>query len=88
MTYTQVRRLVRLHEKAEWHTNGYKRLLQIRSARSRAYWHLQKAEQLYSQISRLIRDSISVRANSDGNLPDSGSPMFKKAAMRFPFTPS
>jgi|GEM_PF-1236846 hypothetical protein len=88
MTYTQVRRLVRLHEKAEWHTNGYKRLLQIRSARSRALRHLQKAEQLYFQISRIIRDSTSLRANSDGNLPDSGSPMFKKAAMRFPFTPS
>ena len=88
MTYTQVRRLVRLHEKAEWHTNGYKRLLQIRSARSRALRHLQKADELYFQISRLIRDSTSVRPNSDGNLADSGSSMFKKAAMRFSVIPS
>ena len=67
MTYSQIRRLIRLHQKAEWHTSEYKRLLQIRSARWKALRHLQKAEQLYFQISRIIRDSTSVRANSDGS---------------------
>ena len=88
MKFHQIRRLIRLHEKAEWHSNEYKRLLRERRAQFKAFRHLQEAQRLYSQISRLIRDSTSVGANSNGNLPDSSSPMFKEAAMRFPVNPS
>ncbi len=56
MTHSQIRRLIRLHQKAEQHTNEYKRLFADRSAQSKALRHLQKAERLYSQISGIIRD--------------------------------
>ena len=67
-------RLIRLHKKAERHSNEYKRLLRDRSAQSKALWHLQKAERLCSQVSGLIRDFTSPPADSKGNLPDSGLP--------------
>ena len=58
MSFYQIQRLIRLNEKAEWHSNEYKRLLGDRSAQSKALWHLQKAELLYSQISGIIRDFV------------------------------
>ena len=74
MSFHQIQRLIRLHEKAERHSNEYKRLLGDRSAQSKALWHLQKAERLYSQVSGLIRDFTSTPAGIAGNLPDSGFP--------------
>ncbi len=74
MVCHQIDRLIRLHKKAERHSNEYKRLLRDRSAQSKALWHLQKAEQLCSQVSSLIRDFTSPRPDSEGNLPDSGFP--------------
>lgn len=55
MTVHNIRRLVSLHEKAESHENEYKRLLMEPNARSKALWHKRKSEQLYSQVSGLIR---------------------------------
>ena len=57
MTVYQIRRLVRLHERAERHANEYKKLLMDMdpSTRSKASWHKRKSEQLYSQVSGLLR---------------------------------
>lgn len=74
MACHQIDRLIRLHEKAEWHSNEYKRLLRDCRAQSKALRHLQKAERLYSQVSGLIRDFTSTPAGMAGNLPDSGFP--------------
>jgi hypothetical protein len=74
MACYQIERLIRLHKKAERHSNEYKRLLGDRSAQSKALWHLQKAERLYSQVSSLIRDFTLTPAGMAGNLPDSGFP--------------
>ena len=59
MNLYQIRQLVSLHEKAEQHSNEYKRLLRDRSALSKALRHLRKAEQLRSQLSGLLRDLTS-----------------------------
>lgn len=56
MNFNQISRLVRLHEKAEQHSNEYKKLLGNCSAQSKALRHLREAERLRSRISRLIRD--------------------------------
>jgi len=56
MSCDQMDRVIRLHKKAEEHSNEYGRLLGDRSAQWEALWHLQKAERLYSQVSDLIRD--------------------------------
>ncbi len=56
MTLYRIRRRVRLHERAERQANEYKRLSGNRSAQSKSFWHMRKAEQLYSQVLRLIRD--------------------------------
>ena len=72
MACHQVDRLIRLHKKAERHSSEYKRLLGDRSAQSKALWHLQKAERVYSQVSGLIRDFTSTPADMAGNLPDAG----------------
>ncbi len=53
---SSIRRLVHLHEKAMRHSENYKKLSGDRSAQSKALNHLRKAEQLYSQISGIIRD--------------------------------
>ncbi len=45
-----------------------------RSTQSKALWHLQKAELLYSQVSGLIRDFASTPADMAGIVPDSGFP--------------
>jgi hypothetical protein len=60
--YHHMDRLIRLHKEAEQHSSEYKRLLRDRSAQSKALWHLQKAERLYSQVSGLIRDFNSTPA--------------------------
>jgi hypothetical protein len=62
MNYSRIRRLIRLHQKAERHKNEYKRLFSDRSAQSKALWHLQKADQLHSQILGIMRDSNSPHA--------------------------
>jgi hypothetical protein len=72
MACHQMARLIRLHEKAERHSNEYKRLLGGCGTQSKALWHLRKAERLYSQVSSLIRDFTSTQANMAENLPDSG----------------
>ena len=74
MTIHQIRRLVSLHKKAEQHANEYRKLLTDPSARSKAFWHKRKSDQLYSQVSGLIRDFTSTPAGMAGNLPDSGFP--------------
>ncbi|MGC9966906.1 MAG: hypothetical protein ABSE08_16000 [Syntrophobacteraceae bacterium] len=56
MTAYQIRRLVRLHEKATRHLNEYKRLSRDLSAQSKATEQLRKADRLHSQISDIIRD--------------------------------
>ncbi|MGA3113112.1 MAG: hypothetical protein ABSF90_01630 [Syntrophobacteraceae bacterium] len=61
MTYCQVRRLVRLHEKATRHSENYKKLSGDTSAQSKALEHQMKAERLYRQISGIIRNSNSAR---------------------------
>ena len=58
MSFHQIQRLIRLHEKAEQHSNEYKRLLGDHSAQAKALWHLQKAELLYLQISDIIKDFV------------------------------
>lgn len=44
MTYCQIRRLVRLHEKATQHARNYKKLSGDLGAQSKALYHLRKAE--------------------------------------------
>ena len=48
MNFNQISRLVRLHEKAEQHSNEYKKLLGNCSAQSKALRHLREAERLRS----------------------------------------
>ena len=62
MTYCQICRLVRLHEKATRHSENYKKLSGDPSAQSKALDHLRKAERLYCQISGMIRDNNSAQA--------------------------
>ena len=62
MTECQIRRLVRLHEKATLHSENYKKLSEDPSAEAGALNHLRKAERLYSQISAIIRDINSAQA--------------------------
>ena len=61
MTYCQVRRLVRLHEKATRHSENYKKLSADLSEQPKALEHLMKAERLYRQISGIIRNINSQR---------------------------
>jgi hypothetical protein len=56
MSCDEMERVIRLHKKAEEHSKEYGRLFGDDSAQSKALWHLQKAERLYSQVSGLIRD--------------------------------
>lgn len=63
MNCYQISRLIGLNKTAEQHSNEYERLLVDRNAQSKALWHLQKAEVLYSQISDLIRDIASAPAD-------------------------
>lgn len=58
MSFYQIHRLVRLHEKAEQHSNEYKKLSGMPSAQSKALWHLKKSERLYSQIGGIIRNFV------------------------------
>jgi hypothetical protein len=59
MTYSQIRRLVRLHEKASRHSENYKKLSKDSGAQSKALDHLMKAERLYRQVSDMIKDMSS-----------------------------
>jgi hypothetical protein len=63
MNCYQISRLIGLNKTAEQHSNEYERLLVDRNAQSKALWHLQKAERLYSQIPGLIRDFASAPAD-------------------------
>jgi hypothetical protein len=72
MTIHQVRRLIRLHEKATRHSNEYKKLSGDMSAQSKALRHLDKADRLYFQVRTLIRDCASVATIPERNLPDAG----------------
>jgi hypothetical protein len=56
MNCCQVRRLVRLHEKAARHMENYNKLSKSPGAPSKALDHLRKAERLHSQISGIMRD--------------------------------
>lgn len=60
MTFFQIKRLIRLHERAERHSSEYRRFSADLSTQSKALCHQRKAERLYSQISGLIKDSIPV----------------------------
>jgi hypothetical protein len=77
MSSYQIHQLVRLHKKAERHSNEYKRLLGDLSAQSKALGHLQKAERLYYQVSCLIRDFASAPADPEWNPMDSGFPAYQ-----------
>jgi hypothetical protein len=70
MTHSQIRRLIRLHQKAERHASEYKRLFSDCSAQSKALDHLRKAEQLYSRISDIIRDINPPQAQPGGGSAD------------------
>jgi hypothetical protein len=59
MSFYQIHRLTRLHERAE-------RLSAERSSQSKALWHLQKAERLYFEISGRIRDFVSPPTDPEG----------------------
>jgi len=72
MSFYQIHRLTRLHERAERHSNEYKRLSAERSAQSNALWYLQKAERLYFEISGRMRDFASTPTDPEGGLPDAG----------------
>ncbi|MGC9964288.1 MAG: hypothetical protein ABSE08_02675 [Syntrophobacteraceae bacterium] len=61
MTLFQIKRLIRLHERAERHSSEYKRLSADLGTQSKALCHLRKAERLYSQIAALIKDSTLVQ---------------------------
>jgi len=56
MSFYQIHRLVRLNEKAERHSNEYKRLSADLSTQGKALWHQRKAERLHPQILGIIRD--------------------------------
>ena len=56
MTKHQVKRLIRLHEKATRHANEYKRLSRDLNEQSKALEHLEKAERLCSQVRAQIID--------------------------------
>jgi hypothetical protein len=62
MTYSQIRRLVRLHEKATRHSKKYKKLSRDLGTQSKALDHLMEAERLYRQVSCMIRNMSSARA--------------------------
>jgi acetyl-CoA carboxylase alpha subunit len=56
MTYFQICRLVRLHEKATRHSENYKKLFGDPSSQSKALKHMRQAKRLYCQISGIIRE--------------------------------
>jgi len=62
MTSIQIKRLIRVHERAEWHVKEYLRFSTDPSTESKALSHLRKAERLHFQISAIIRDSNSLQA--------------------------
>jgi hypothetical protein len=59
MTIYQIRRIVRIHQKAERHEIEYKKLSGDPGGLSKAVRHRRKSEQLYSQVSGLIRGLAS-----------------------------
>ena len=61
MTIHQVRRIIRLHEKATRHSNEYKKLLGDLGARAKALRHLEQADRLHFQVRGLIRDCASAK---------------------------
>jgi hypothetical protein len=65
MNIHQVRRLIRLHEKAARHSDKYERLSEL-NAQSKALRHLRQAERFYSQIRGMIRDCASVKVSKSG----------------------
>jgi hypothetical protein len=62
MTYSKIRRLILLHEKATHHSEIYKKLSSDQRSQSKALDHLNKAERLYRQISCIICNVNSARA--------------------------
>lgn len=60
MTEYQIKRLVRIHQRAEQHAEAYNRLSVDLGAQWKAHRHQQKAERLYSQVRAIIRDCASV----------------------------
>ena len=77
MNFYKISRLISLHEKAEQHSNEYKRLLRNCSARSKALWHLRKAMELRYQISGLIRDLVRLRTDPEKGLQIPTFPQFR-----------
>jgi hypothetical protein len=62
MNSEQKIRLIRLHQRAEQHTNEYRRLSRDLSTHSKALKHLRKAERLYCHVRELIEDYTSITA--------------------------
>lgn len=71
MTCPTMDRLIRLHRRAERHSNEYRKILRDCGAQPEALRHLHKAERLYSQVSSLIKCFTSTQAE-EGNLSDTG----------------
>jgi hypothetical protein len=57
-----IKRVLRLHEKADRHQSEYERLMGAGSRKARALRHLHRAEQLRSQISESIRELGSIQS--------------------------
>jgi hypothetical protein len=60
MTAYQIKRLVRIHQRAEHHATAYSRLSADVSTQGKARRHQQKAERLYSQVRAIIRTYAQV----------------------------
>ena len=58
-THRKITQLLHLHERAEFHSAEYKRLLGGPGRKGNAFKHLEKAEQLRSRISEFIRKEFS-----------------------------
>ena len=64
MTLFQIKRLIRLQERAERHSNEYRKFSADLSRQSKAISHLRKAERLYSQIADLIREATTTQVST------------------------
>jgi hypothetical protein len=65
MTLSQIKRLIRLQERAERHSDEYRRFSADLSRQSKALGHLRKAERLYGQIADLIREAAPFQFDAE-----------------------
>jgi hypothetical protein len=55
MTYSEIRRLLRLHERAQQHACESKKLAGNPGSQSKALWHMKRSQALCLQVSAMIR---------------------------------